>query len=140
MDAIAAFAARRDTPKVVDADKTGFAGLTSQDFLKILVEQLQNQDPTDPMDSDQLLNQISQMRTLQSGLELDKTLKALTLSQGLSSATSFIGKSVTASIDNSSETITGVVDRVLVRDGETFLKSGTREFKLANVTEVREAS
>ena len=34
---------------------TGFAALTSQDFLKMLITELQNQDPTQPVSNSELL-------------------------------------------------------------------------------------
>lgn len=118
--------------KIVDPDKIGFNGLTSEDFMKILIEQLKNQDPTDPMDSDQMLSQISQMRSLQSNIELQTTLKSLTLSQQLNSATDFIGKTVTGKIGDT--VTTGEVTSVLVKDGAAILKLGDKQMKLADVT------
>ena len=100
--------AKQNQVNIVDSSKTGFNGLTSEDFVKILIAQLQNQDPTNPMDSDQLLSQISQMRGLQSSLELSASLKSLTLSQQLTSATSFLGKQVTAPGSNN-QNFTGTV-------------------------------
>jgi flagellar basal-body rod modification protein FlgD len=123
---------------VVDRGRTGFNGLTSNDFLKLLIVQLQNQDPSDPMDSDQLLNQISQMRALQSNIELSETLKSLTLSQQLTSSASFLGKLVTA-VDAGDQTFSGTVDRVVVKDGKTLLGIGDREVELSRIVSVKAA-
>lgn len=106
----------------VDPNKTGFAGLTSETFLKLLITQLQNQDPTEPFDNEALLNQVSQMRTLTANLELEETLKAISLGQQLTNATGFIGKTVTAKVDG--KEVFGTVQRALVEDGETFLDIG----------------
>lgn len=119
----------------VDKADTGFNGLTSDDFLKILIEQLKNQDPSNPMSSDQLLDQVSQMRALQSSLELSDSLDALTLNQQLTSATSFLGKEVTATGDNN-QNFTGTVDRVLVKAGKTLLGIGAKEFELSKVVSI----
>ena len=120
--------------KVVDADKIGFAGLTSEDFMKILIVQLQNQDPTSPMEADQLLSQISDMRNLQANLQLETSLKSLTLGQQLGSATAFIGKTVTGTAGQS--TINGVVDGVQVREGTAYLRVGDKELEMKNVESV----
>ncbi len=130
--------AKQNSVNVVDSSKTGFNGLTSDDFIKILITQLQNQDPSNPMDSDQLLSQVSQMRELQSSLELSDSLKSLTLSQQLTSATSFLGKQVTAP-DSGNQNFTGTVDRVVVKDGQTLLGIGDKEVELSKVVNVKAA-
>lgn len=119
----------------VDPDKQGFAGLTSQDFIKLLITQLQNQDPSNPLDSDQLLNQISQMRNLQAGIELQDTLTNLTNSQQLTSSTAFIGKTITGT-GTDQTTVTGTVSKVQLREGAAYLTVGTKEVKLADVLSV----
>jgi len=69
--------------------------LGKDDFMKLLLVELQHQDPTEPMDSEKILTQTSQLATLESA---DKTNKALaTLSAQLAatdqfSAVSAIGK------------------------------------------------
>lgn len=133
--AINSILSQRDAIKVVDAADTGFNGLDSQDFLKLLISQLQNQDPTNPMDSDQLLAQISDMRNLQANLELETTLKGLTLNQSLTGASALLGKTVTALASDQSE-FTGTVDRVVIRDGKTLLQIGDRQVELSAVQSV----
>ncbi|MFO0916884.1 MAG: flagellar hook capping FlgD N-terminal domain-containing protein [Planctomycetaceae bacterium] len=119
----------------VDSTKTGFSGLTSDDFLKMLITQLQYQDPTNPMESDQLLQQISQMQSLQSNLSLSDSIKSLTLSQQLTSATSFLGKQV-AGTDANNNQLSGTVSSVVVNNGSTYLGIGDSQMPLANVTNV----
>jgi flagellar basal-body rod modification protein FlgD len=53
------------------------AKLTSQDFMKLFLKELQYQDPTKPMDTDKMLQQTSQMTQLQSSNELKDDLKKL---------------------------------------------------------------
>lgn len=127
-------AAKQNAIKIVDQDKVGFAGMTSEDFMKILIVQLQNQDPSNPMDSDQLLNQVSQMRALQSSLELETALKGVTLSQQLNGAASLIGKTVTAVTGDDNETVSGKVDSVVVKDGSTLLKINGQQIPIADIT------
>ncbi len=133
---ITAQSAAQNAIKVVDKNKTGFSGLTSQDFLKLLITQLQNQDPANPMDSDQLLNQISQMRALQANLELESSLKGLTLGQQLSSATSFIGKTVTAVTGSDQTEVSGMVESVVVKDGAALLRVNGQQIPMADITGV----
>jgi flagellar basal-body rod modification protein FlgD len=53
------------------------AELTSDDFMKLFIKQLQYQDPTKPMDTAEMLKQTSQMTQLQSSNELKDDLKKL---------------------------------------------------------------
>ena len=48
-------------------------------FLEIMLEELQNQDPLDPMDNGELLDQLSQIRELSSNDTLTETLEAIEL-------------------------------------------------------------
>ncbi|MFO1066575.1 MAG: flagellar hook capping FlgD N-terminal domain-containing protein [Pirellulales bacterium] len=82
-------------------------------FLSMLVTEMQNQDPLNPMDNSQFLTQVSQIRSIGSTNQLTETLSTLATGQGLSMASGLIGKKVTA-LDDNSKDITGVVDKVSV--------------------------
>lgn len=123
----------------VDAGKTGFAGITSQDFMKLLITQLQNQDPLQPTDNEQLLNQISSMRELTSNIELESTLKSMTANQQLSSAAALIGQTVTGVTDDELE-ITGMVEQVFLKNGAVYLGVDGEELPLKNVSTIRAAA
>lgn len=128
--------AKQNEIKVVDRNKIGFAGMTSEDFMKLLITQLQNQDPSNPMDSDQLLNQVSQMRSLQANLELETAMKGLTLSQQLSSASNLIGKTITAVTGDNNTEVTGEVESVVVKDNKTLLRVDGQEIPMSDITGV----
>ncbi len=71
------------------------AALGKDDFLKLLLTEMQYQDPTQPMDTDKILSQTSQLATLESADNTNKTLTALAASlQGSQqlSTVSAIGK------------------------------------------------
>lgn len=51
--------------------------LNKDDFLKLLLVELQHQDPTEPMDSDKILSQTSQLATLESAKNTNDSLEAL---------------------------------------------------------------
>lgn len=133
---IQALSAQQNQIKIVDRNKIGFAGMTSEDFMKLLITQLQNQDPSNPMDSDQLLNQVSQMRALQANLELETAMKGLTLSQQLSSASNLIGKTITAVTGDSNTEVTGEVESVVVKDNKTLLRVDGQEIPMDDITGV----
>ncbi len=69
--------------------------LGKDDFLKLLLVQLKYQDPTEPMDSDKILSQTSQLAALEASTNTNKALEDLTASLGNSlqfSTISAIGK------------------------------------------------
>jgi flagellar basal-body rod modification protein FlgD len=69
-------------------------------FLQLLVAQLKNQDPTNPMDSSQMTSQLAEISTVQGISNLNTSLSSLStqLTAGQSSqAASLIGSSVLAS-------------------------------------------
>lgn len=69
--------------------------LEKDDFLKLLMTELQHQDPTDPMDSDKILTQTSQLATMESAQNTQDALEKLSESLGNNrdfSTVSAIGK------------------------------------------------
>lgn len=54
--------------------------LAKDDFLKLLLVELQHQDPTEPMDSEKILSQTSQLATLESAENTNKALSDLSAS------------------------------------------------------------
>ncbi len=69
--------------------------LGKDDFMKLLLIELQNQDPTDPMDSDKILSQTSELAQLESADNTNKALEDLSKSLASSqqySVISAIGK------------------------------------------------
>jgi flagellar basal-body rod modification protein FlgD len=63
-------------------------------FLTMLTAQLQNQDPTSPMDNAQITSQMAQLSTVDGVNQMNATLQALTESMQTSSAASLIGHGV----------------------------------------------
>ena len=56
--------------------------LGKDDFMMLLLVQLQNQDPTEPMDSDKILTQTSQLASLEATDKTNKALENLATSLG----------------------------------------------------------
>lgn len=118
----------------------GFNGLTADDFFKLLIAQLQNQDPTSPVGNDQLLQQLSTMRGLQSNIELSETLERVADSlkttsgdngEKLSVGASYIGTSVTLD-----DTSTGFVDRAFVLNEQTYVGVNGVDVPISRVVSV----
>lgn len=97
-----------------------FNDVDMDDFLKLMIAELQNQDPLNPMDNDELVAQISQIREVGATEKLTQTLDSVLLGQNISSATNLIGAEIDA-ISDDNQRVTGVVERVSVAEGQPKL-------------------
>jgi flagellar basal-body rod modification protein FlgD len=79
-------------------------------FLRLLIAQLKNQDPTKPMDSAQYIGQLASFSAVEQSMKTNAKLDALMAANTLSQAEAFIGRSV-ASADGD---ITGKIVAVKV--------------------------
>ena len=66
--------------------------LGKDDFLKILITQLQNQDPSQPLEDKEFIAQMAQFTSVEQLTNMDTEMKALRQSMGLSPG--FIGKEI----------------------------------------------
>lgn len=96
------------------------------DFLKLLINELQNQDPLDPMDNSEMVAQIGQIREIGATDQLTKTLGSLSSSQELVAASGLIGREVNGLSDDLSS-VEGIVDRITV---ETSDENNSRSVKV----------
>ena len=107
----------------------GLASLASEDFFKILVTEMQNQDPFEPSDSSDLISQVSQIRTIEQSDTLTRTLDLLTQQQRLGGVTGLIGKFVQAIAvgpDGNQALYEGIVTSVFFNaDGSAVLELDT---------------
>ena len=124
---------------VIEKDEAGFSGLKAEDFLKLLITELQNQDPTEPLGNEQLLAQLSSMRELQSNIELSDTLTAITAGQGLTQAAGLIGKEIEGQ-DGQQPPVAGIVDRAFVREGQAYVGVGGFELPVSAISNVQQAA
>lgn len=67
-----------------------------ESFLKLLVAQLKNQDPTDPADGTEFLSQLASFSSVEQGVQMNSKLEALITGSMLGQADSVIGRSVTS--------------------------------------------
>jgi flagellar basal-body rod modification protein FlgD len=109
--------------------------LTSDDFMKILLTELANQDPLEPMDNSQLLDQMATIQSMQSSNDLTDSLQEMVSVQRMSQASSLIGKTVTG-IDSNGEQVSGVVERVTVAGDSVSLVVDGRTVSLSSVSEI----
>ncbi len=79
--------------------------LTQQNFLQLLVAQMENQDPTNPQSDTQMASQMAQFTSL-------TQTTAMSASLSMMQANSLIGSTVTVQTDSMGDTTSGVVQSV----------------------------
>jgi len=106
------------------SDVTSAFGLGKDDFFKLFLSQLANQDPTNPMDDKAFLDQLAQFSLIDTMQQVKKALDGTQLAQ----ASGLIGRRV-AGNDIAGAAISGTVDRLVQTDGELLLMIGDRAIK-----------
>ena len=96
-------------------------------FLQLLVAEMKNQDPTNPMDTSQYMSQFAQLSTVEQAMQTNSKLDALLSSQSLSQADGLIGKTVSFT-DSTGASFSGKVVSISINtDGSiATLEDGTK--------------
>jgi flagellar basal-body rod modification protein FlgD len=104
-----------------------FSALNSEQFVKIIFTELQQQDPLQPSDSKDLLAQLSSLRSIQSDMELSNRLNSLVTQNQLSAASNLIGKYISG-IDDQFRRVEGTVASISRTNEGTVLnlRNGAR--------------
>lgn len=101
--------------------------LTNNDFLRLMLEEMKQQDPTKPMDSAALMDSQLKMSTIQSNQDMASAMVALQRSyanSALSTAANMIGHSIkTGELDSNGEDKIYRVVTVDNKDGELYVKA-----------------
>ncbi len=91
--------------------------LGKDDFLKLLMTQLQNQDPSSPMDNTEFIAQMATFSTLEQMVNIGEKLDKILENNSLASGSELIGKQVTWK-DADDQEISAIVKSVLMKDGQ----------------------
>lgn len=107
-------------------------------FLTILIAQLQNQDPTNPMDNTQMVSQLAQFSQLEQMQQLNQNYEQ-------TNAYNMVGKFVSAQMRDvnglpTQDMILGFVDSVFSNNGEFYVSIGGYNLKLSDVKAVYDAN
>jgi flagellar basal-body rod modification protein FlgD len=115
--------------------KDRFEDLGVEDFLKLMVAELQNQDPLNPSDNKDMLNQLNSMRQIVSSDKLSSSMESIMLGQSVATASNLLGKTVKG-MNQLGEETTGTVDRVVFEDGNPKVYVGIHALRLESITEI----
>lgn len=108
------------------------AMLDYDNFLQLLVTQMKNQDPTEPMDATEQVSQLATFSQVEQTIQTNQRLEMLMQSSALAEADAVIGRTLTSADGGTS----GVVTEVSIRsDGITAILEGGEEIEVgAGVT------
>jgi flagellar basal-body rod modification protein FlgD len=110
--------------------------LKTEDFIRMMITQLQNQDPMEPAKNEQLLAQMSQIGQLEASQSLQSSLKSLILQNNVGAASSLIGKMVQGQ-DDAGEPLAGLVNAVRVEGDNVMLElDNGKAVALSRVTSI----
>lgn len=108
-------------------EATSKTAVDYQSFLRLLVAEMKNQDPTNPMDSTQYVAQLASFSQVEQSVQINTKLDQLLQASTLSQAGSLIGRTVTSA----DGTLTGVVSEVRVMsDGIIAVTQGGKEIAI----------
>lgn len=106
-------------------------------YLNLLIAQLRNQNPLEPMDNNQMASQLAQLSQLEQLELMNGSFKSVLAAFEQQYAASLIGKDVSFAVDDSEALLSGPVTAVTTRDGRPLLMVGSYSVPLEDVRAVR---
>ena len=124
-------------------------------FLNLMLQQLKNQDPTQPTDNTEWLSQLAQYSSLEQMTQMNTGLtncmnyisamyNDMSMNAEITQTLSMVGKEVTITVpdekDSSKTTeITGKVTEANFKDGTGKVKVNGEYYSISNITSIRES-
>jgi len=111
------------------------------DYMKLLVTELQNQNPLEPLDNNQMASQLAQFSQLQQLESMDSNFADVLAVSERTYAATLIGKEVSFMSETpagTKELTTGTVDEVITNgEGEIILAVGNHTANLRDIISVK---
>ena len=121
-------------------------------FLTLMLKQLENQDPTEPVDNTQWLSQLAQYSSLEQMSEMNKGLTScldyinaiysdMAVNSEITQTLSLIGKDVTVNVtdeEGNESKVSGIVSEASFEDGTGKIKIGDEYYSIANIISIRD--
>jgi flagellar basal-body rod modification protein FlgD len=110
--------------------------LGKDDFLKLLVVQLENQDPTSPLDDREFISQMAQFSSLEQMSQMNTTLSNLIVNNKINMSYSLLGKHVEVLDSKSGQVEDGIVTEVNFGEGTPSIAFDGFTYSVDDVTKV----
>ncbi|MCP3772802.1 flagellar hook capping protein [Paenibacillus sp. MZ04-78.2] len=111
--------------------------LGKDEFLKILMTQLRNQDPTQPLQDKEFIAQMAQFTSVEQLTKMSSEMKMFRQLPGF--ASSLIGKKVTYTyVDKNNKSVvkTGTLESILMKKDEQYAKINGDEVKMDQISQI----
>lgn len=108
--------------------------LNSDEYMKLMITQLENQNPMDPMDNSKMLSQMSDMASLEATKELQGSFDNVMELVNLTGGANLVGREVEYEQDGT--TARATVDAVNVKDGQLNVQCGDKGLDLSDIKTV----
>ncbi|MCA9799845.1 MAG: flagellar hook assembly protein FlgD [Cyanobacteria bacterium HKST-UBA04] len=112
-------------------EKLGTDQLGKDDFLRMLITKLQNQDPMNPQSED-FMQQVAALGTVESLKNIEKAFQGNTL---LTQASTMVGKNVDV-IDENGQPVSGYVESVSFDNGTAAISINGQLYSLDGVVKI----
>lgn len=119
-------------PKIVDSNYDN-SKMNREDFLKVLLTDLQFQDPLNAKDISEFIDNTIKLKQMESFDSIQKVAEMLSgFSSSLLFASNLIGKNIKFGENEQSGTVTGV----MMQDGQVMFKVGDQVVSLDKIKEI----
>lgn len=115
------------------------SALDKTSFLELLVAQLSNQDPLEPIKNEDFGAQLAQYSSLEEMVKMNETMTELFAGNSIGQASSLIGKDVYGIDSSSGDLVEGVVESITVLDGVPFLNIGDKSLRLYDIAHIEDS-
>lgn len=140
MDISAATAATQPQYSTTSTRNTGedSQSVSASDFLELLVTQLTNQDPLNPMEDKEFMAQMAQFSSLEEMSKLNSTMTNFVQQQSAQSSSAYLGRDVTILSDGGSR-IEGQVTAINSNhaEGKVTVTVGGNQYDVKQIQSVR---
>jgi len=125
-----------DASSVSEPGKQASA-LNSDAFMSMLLAQMRNQNPFEPMKDNEMMVQMAQMNSVQELQKMGVSLSEMNQTNQLLSGTGMMGKLVSYA-DEEGNLVDALIDAITVDNSEVLLSSGETTIRLSDILQVRE--
>jgi flagellar basal-body rod modification protein FlgD len=118
---------------VVSSVTNSGGALDKNSFLQLMVTEMQNQDPLQPQDSNQFLNQLAQFTTMEQMMNIEQTNTQMLQVNQMAFEHSLIGQTVSVT-DADGNSVTGQVTGIQLNSGDPQLVINGNAYSLDSMT------
>jgi flagellar basal-body rod modification protein FlgD len=124
------------TQPAASSSASGSPMLGKDDFLKLLVSQLQHQDPMNPVDDKDFMGQVAQFTSVEQLTNMSKAIDSMSTASQTAQSVSLLGKTV-AWKKADETTGEGVASAVSFADGSIAITVGDTQIAPGDIQSVR---